>query len=171
MSERKQPPLSRKNRRRVAEHSASQILVQEINDLVELMGRVKEMSLEPQTPADLLDILEGIGRSCSRLVTMLKAESALGKGDEIGEAVREATQIALGERSLLQNSRGSEPEGEAAGAQVPDPGRQPPGIPLEQDLVGEPSAPAKLAKKGTRPPRQTAAGQKTKKKVKNETAE
>ena len=119
---------------------------------------------------DLLDILEGIGRSCSRLVTMLKAENALGTGDEVGEAVREAVRLALGEKALLQSLRASEPGGEASGAQVLDPGRQPAGNSLEQALDGANSAAATPAKTGARPTRHPAAGQKPKRRT-HETAE
>ena len=73
MSDPKNPPLPRKSRRKAlpsqAALSASQILVREINDLVELMGRVKELSLESQEPGDLLDLTFQQGGAHCRVET------------------------------------------------------------------------------------------------------
>ena len=169
MSDEKKTPTPRKSRRS-AGLSAGQILTREINDLVELMARVKELSLEPQAPADLLDILEGIGRSCSRLVTMLKAEIALGEGDEIGEAVREAVRIALGDVPLINSLREREPDGETSGAQASAPGRQPDQKALEHPPAGESTATATPERPGARPAGNPAAGQNPKRMTSDETA-
>ncbi len=158
MSDSPKPLPSRKANRKVSGLSAGQILATEIGDLIALMGQVKDLSLELEGPGDLLDILEGIGRACNRLVTMLKAANQLGAGDEIGEAVRAAVLSTLGNLPIFQNSRAGGRESETSHPQESTPGRQP-----ELPHAGETSAAAKPETTGARPAGEPAAGQKSSK--------
>ena len=68
------PPASPRRR---AKRQASEIVRGEIVALLDLIDRLMELSEEQDSLKDLLNLLEGIGRASTRLVTLLKAERDL----------------------------------------------------------------------------------------------
>ena len=86
------PPASPRRR---AKRQASEIVRGEIVALLDLIDRLMELSEEQDSLKDLLNLLEGIGRASTRLVTLLKAERDLTVSQSKDQALIEAAARVL----------------------------------------------------------------------------
>jgi hypothetical protein len=112
MSDEKTEPTKRRTRRRSKPQSA--MLQDEIHDLQDLLEQVKEKPEDDPALAALLDKLEGVGRTCIRLATLLKAERQLAAEQSAGKSLAEASARVLEamKREAKEAKSGREPKGE-----------------------------------------------------------
>ena len=76
------PRKPRTPRRQASRLPGEILLEQEVENLLELMQRVFLLAGDKSNLDTLLEVLEGYGISCTRLVTMLRAGQALSSSDE-----------------------------------------------------------------------------------------
>jgi hypothetical protein len=84
-----------KRRARRKPRPQSEVLQDEIHDLQDLLEQVKEKPEDDPTLAAMLDKLEGVGRTCIRLATLLKAERQLADQQAGGKTLAEASARVL----------------------------------------------------------------------------
>jgi hypothetical protein len=106
MSDEKIEPTQRRTRRRPRPRPV--VLQDEIHDLQDLLEQVKEKPEDDPTLSALLDKLEGVGRTCIRLATLLKAERQLAAEHSAGKSLAEASvRVLEAMEREAQEARGS----------------------------------------------------------------
>lgn len=78
------------------------ILRPAVLDLVAVMDRAVNMADESLTLNQVLDLLDGIGKTSARLATILKAEQQLAEGGKNMEAFDQAVAELFGDRAIFQ---------------------------------------------------------------------
>jgi hypothetical protein len=105
--------IPKKSPSRRGSGQASSILRSEVKNLLVLIDRVKAVSEDKDSFKDVLDLLEGISRTSTRLVTLLKAEKELTNGQSKSEALVEAaTRLVEARRRKSSQEKGGKKEAE-----------------------------------------------------------
>lgn len=115
MTDKRPRTTRRKNTPPDEKTRAIDILRPAVLDLVAVMDRVKNLAGENLTFAELMDLLDGIGKSSTRLATLLKTELQLADSSQASKDFDEAVADLFGHRAIFQ------PEGSGGAPAQDDP--------------------------------------------------